>query len=975
MKDGDWPKVASIFRGLDHNKVHQLAKPELSFVEYQLKAREEQKMLLEGLKSSYGTNSANHIAGWVDNAGMETKQLEIAVYNCSRSAAQKRAKGGASLDGEVNMHVVWLLKTCERVIEIRKTIAALAFDDALMLAKNAKRDFDKEAHLHQTEWKHFVKEELDGYVVELERRKGCVESVELIKAASLRCDVVGLKSALKQAESLHLEKCPELGMRQAIIWGKQILKECVGLDKKIALCMVACDGVGLADALNTAERLGLVTELTVLGKIELKRLNNFRAELSNIVGRANGAQLTELLGRTPIESKFKRVDFTKMQNWNVVEYMSALGPSVKTYVQLELAKMAIYAQGLKSEGMVDHRHHVSKMDDVVSLTVRIKQEKVFGVKEMQKKYKNVEGWEGLRPKEEFGRSRMVYDKKRADGMMKFSGVPILTSLTKLPENLSALAVRLFRQNILGWVGSRVFSHPVILLRQILVVCLKVEGVRDEMYVCIMKQLNGCSQEVKVKLWVLMKICLGVFPPSKAFENYLEFFLIREGSRECVYALHECSTAFVLKSETPGVESSMRVGELDEIEAEVEKETAFFSKVDFEQNQIAGQKRLDALERVYSDSKWRGKWSRAVKDGRTLNGGESFLKLMNEGMPNDSDLAKVAWLITGGEADKELVMDVKDVESYLRDIHPIILEAMEKGRSEKRRASRGPTGGNTWEDCRFDSEWFKVATKIAKKQIFRVKNNKCGGAFRKVLHSGLRAKLQAAALSKKERLEAEKELQKEWRSDDEIDISELRNPNKVTKKRGGVAVRKTETGQIVSTSVGGFNESAEAIKLPNKFKLEDSEKQKGSKDNVLKLDGAKGESTSRVRFNSRLSDELLLPESDEEVSGSDWSDDEEASAVPGSPKGWGALKAAVKSAASFDIADAHEIEDELSESEEGAGSEKGGGDAQVEMPAAAVVSVVGIQDTHVAMQRPLQKKKQSKTLPAFRGSVANVEGIP
>ena len=294
MKSGNWPKVASIFRGLDQIKVHQLAKPELHFVEYQLKAREEQKMLLEGLKSSYAGSGSG---GWVDNAGMETKQLEIAVSIVKeRSAAQRRLmqltdKHVLPGQGELNMQVTWLLKTCESIIRIRKTIAALAFDDALGLARNARRAFVGDV-VDDFEWKHFVKEELDGYVVELERRKECVESVELIKNASSMCDVVGLKNALKQAEHLGLERCPELGMRGAITYGKTVLKECVGLDKRIAKCMAECDGEGLEDGLKRADTLGLVTEMTLLGRRELERLVEFRAELSNVVGRVNGSEVS-----------------------------------------------------------------------------------------------------------------------------------------------------------------------------------------------------------------------------------------------------------------------------------------------------------------------------------------------------------------------------------------------------------------------------------------------------------------------------------------------------------------------------------------------------------------------------------------------------------------------------------------------------------------------------------------------------------
>eukprot|EP00518_Triparma_eleuthera_P018833 CAMPEP_0197561396 /NCGR_PEP_ID=MMETSP1320-20131121/25082_1 /TAXON_ID=91990 /ORGANISM="Bolidomonas sp., Strain RCC2347" /LENGTH=89 /DNA_ID=CAMNT_0043123025 /DNA_START=10 /DNA_END=276 /DNA_ORIENTATION=+ len=56
----------------------------------------------------------------------------------------------------------------------------------------------------------------------------------------------------------------------------------------------------------------------------------------------------------------------------------------------------------------------------------------------------------------------------------------------------------------------------------------------------MKMMNGSERhaEARERLWALMKLCISAFPPSPAVENWLEFFLVKNGRVECLRELHK-----------------------------------------------------------------------------------------------------------------------------------------------------------------------------------------------------------------------------------------------------------------------------------------------------------------------------------------------------------------------------------------------------------------------------------------------------
>ena len=163
-------------------------------------------------------------------------------------------------------------------------------------------------------------------------------------------------------------------------------------------------------------------------------------------------------------------------------------------------------------------------------------------------------------------ARMLKNSNLHDTMLKRSAHNLPTTLLRLPPNLATLGARIFNQNILGYMEFRRFSHPEVLVKQLLAVGSRFPKIRDEIYLQIMKQLSGISlddlaaevareeedrESLKEKLanmkvtnntvddfgeyfhvsdsdrecmgptrraWVLMKACLETFSPSERLES-------------------------------------------------------------------------------------------------------------------------------------------------------------------------------------------------------------------------------------------------------------------------------------------------------------------------------------------------------------------------------------------------------------------------------------------------------------------------
>lgn len=94
------------------------------------------------------------------------------------------------------------------------------------------------------------------------------------------------------------------------------------------------------------------------------------------------------------------------------------------------------------------------------------------------------------------------------------------------------------KNVFAVMGDRKAVEVDGLAHELIVECLAIPVMRDEVYCQLMKQLTqNPSPQSEFRGWNLMAMCCASFPPSKELENYLEFFLRKSTRSECVHKLH------------------------------------------------------------------------------------------------------------------------------------------------------------------------------------------------------------------------------------------------------------------------------------------------------------------------------------------------------------------------------------------------------------------------------------------------------
>ena len=90
-----------------------------------------------------------------------------------------------------------------------------------------------------------------------------------------------------------------------------------------------------------------------------------------------------------------------------------------------------------------------------------------------------------------------------------------------------LAIQIHK-NVLGYMGDLSIPCPEMLAHDILRKGIEHKYIRDEIYTQIIKQLSNNPKSNSIaKGWQLMCMCVGTFPPSYDFENYLFHFIIEK----------------------------------------------------------------------------------------------------------------------------------------------------------------------------------------------------------------------------------------------------------------------------------------------------------------------------------------------------------------------------------------------------------------------------------------------------------------
>lgn len=196
---------------------------------------------------------------------------------------------------------------------------------------------------------------------------------------------------------------------------------------------------------------------------------------------------------------------------------------MRAEILLKLSAAALRTTTL-AEAVRNNLPHVAATE-----TIRLKRS--FLAQENCQKNFELEKFARLRRPEDFGMRVSLGVGEIQGNMLTHTYHAIPTSLTRQSPPVAALAVWIFSHCIHG-IERLIYSRVEVLLRNIIILGRNCVSMRDELLLQIVKQLRGNSDtDATDRLWRTLGACLSHFPPSKAFENYLETFLISETERE------------------------------------------------------------------------------------------------------------------------------------------------------------------------------------------------------------------------------------------------------------------------------------------------------------------------------------------------------------------------------------------------------------------------------------------------------------
>lgn len=143
---------------------------------------------------------------------------------------------------------------------------------------------------------------------------------------------------------------------------------------------------------------------------------------------------------------------------------------------------------------------------------------------------DVKNYPNLRTADDFARGAVLNKTKIKENFLSFQPMVIPKSITDLNRENNKLALQIHK-DLLGYMGDKQLPFPAMLAQDILRKGFEYKPIRDEIYMLIIKQLsNNPRPESVAKGWQVMCMCVGTFPPSPEFENFLLHYIIEKRDR-------------------------------------------------------------------------------------------------------------------------------------------------------------------------------------------------------------------------------------------------------------------------------------------------------------------------------------------------------------------------------------------------------------------------------------------------------------
>ena len=137
---------------------------------------------------------------------------------------------------------------------------------------------------------------------------------------------------------------------------------------------------------------------------------------------------------------------------------------------------------------------------------------------------------GLRSPDDFAKGVILNKQAVKDKFLCWQSSTIPKSLTELSKEFSKMAVQIHK-DLLGYMGDKHMPFPAMLAQDVLRKGFESPALRDEIFLQIIKQLTTNPRPESIaKGWQMMCMCVGTFPPSKKFENFLLHYILEKKER-------------------------------------------------------------------------------------------------------------------------------------------------------------------------------------------------------------------------------------------------------------------------------------------------------------------------------------------------------------------------------------------------------------------------------------------------------------
>lgn len=538
IETDDWFRVEEILaehdkksatRRKSYIQLVDVASTEIQYVRLQLQVMSSLVLLGKNLKTGWASCSN----GIVDVTRLLVEPLLVAITNTENSISEfDEMKVSPSEpqgekynlkhinDGKIEKESVKrLLQSAHEIYKIRKHLSAGEISAA---ASQAERALQSKPHA-------MVQAELQLYYVEIGRALHMMRLCRSLRGSMRLGNVEALEATIFEAQQASMQLSGDLGLVRTLEKALELYRSIIEAHSYLRSVAAGYDIRQIETALEQSIKLNMSGALVDKVKVRLGVLKKFEANVkaltASISATTNPVQVQELVSQLAAAGD--------LHGHPIARRAATLLRLSRDSLRTALLGEAVFSGNARlaaCETLSVRRHYLGRKNLRAAL--------------------QMSNFSGYRDPDNFATRMMLDAQELHVSMLHHCEGHIATSLTKLSPAFAALAVWMFRHCVRA-IEEQEYSHPEVILRNIISLGRFSIPMRDEIIAQLIKQLTGNQEEGnRVRLWLVLLACLEHFPPSMEFETFVEFYLVTElensspqsesfdFASQCCTALHE-----------------------------------------------------------------------------------------------------------------------------------------------------------------------------------------------------------------------------------------------------------------------------------------------------------------------------------------------------------------------------------------------------------------------------------------------------